>query len=95
MGVVDLAKVTKRMGRPLKDPSKVINPDDLVTLGLQVSWALKAQLVARATAANRSLSQEVTMILEDALRTPDGFEDLRKLRRWLDGVLAQAPSKAD
>jgi hypothetical protein len=79
---------SKRIGRP---PTLPRDPDAPTSIGLQLPVDLKAKLLARAHAAHRSLSQEVVMILEDALKTPDGFDDVRKLRRLLDGILAKAP----
>ena len=60
----------KRIGRPLKDHP----PGTMVTIGLQVPAELKAALQARAIAANRSLSKEAELILQDA-QQPAG-------RRW-------------
>lgn len=64
----------KRTGRPLKEPK----PGTLVQIGLQVPAELKAQLQARAIENNRSLSQEIVLLLGDGLAT-----SARKLQREL------------
>jgi hypothetical protein len=56
----------KKTGRPLKDHA----PDEMVTIGVQVSGALKAELQKRAEAANRSLSQEVVLALRRETEPP-------------------------
>jgi plasmid stability protein len=57
----------KRTGRPPKADRPLDAP---ATIGLQLPADLKAKLQQRAEAARRSLSQEVTMILEDAMAGP-------------------------